>query len=135
MRHGRTWTSLASTVLIGAGLTAGTYIGLTRLFGKTPEKVDVVEKVSREVDSSISSYQNSLQGVIQSRQQLDAALPKKELEKLIADEVSSLAPSALKPIDIARIVKYAADNNTLNVEGNRYAALKFYENFVQQGGK
>jgi len=134
MRHGRKWTSWASTVLIGAGLTAGTYTGLTRLFCKTPEKVDIIETISRDVDSSISTYEDRKQELVQLRQQIDTVLPKPELEQMIAEEVSSLAPSSIKPIDIARIVKYAADNNILNAEGNRYAALKFYEN-LQQGGK
>ncbi len=128
---------VASSILIGA-----TYFGLTQLKGSrygqflnldSDRSATVVDSVRQDVDTASRAYQQNLASLVQLRKNIDALLPPAELEKMIAEEVASIQPSALKPFDVARIVKYAADNNVFTADGNRYAAARFCENLMQGG--
>jgi len=128
---------VASSILIGA-----TYFGLTQLKGSrygqflnldSDRSATVVDNVRQDVDTTSKAYQQNLAALVQLRRNIDALLPPAELEKMIVNEVASIQPSALKPFDVARIVKYAADSNAFTADGNRYAAAKFYENLMKGG--
>ena len=127
---------VVSSVLIGA-----TYFGLSN-FSKSEygEFIDLgknsVEDVQSKSDAATEVYRQNIQDLISIRKHIDTLLPPARLERLIAEEVGSIPPSQINTMDVARIVKYAADNNVFTPDGNQYAANQFYKNCaVQRGGK
>ncbi len=66
--------------------------------------------------------------LVKVRQEISKALPGKVLVQEINRELSRMPPEYFDPKIVAKLTKYAADNNLFNDIGNAYLAKKFSEN-------